>query len=108
MKKYIILLLLLPLMAAAQKTYTVSGKLTAMKAPAKAYLVTYQNGAWNETDSVEIKNGSFQFNGSVPEPQQVMLVVKRADAPKGGNSRDIQSFFLENSKISVTGKDSVQ
>ena len=108
MKKYIILLLLLPFMAAAQKTYTVSGKLTAMKAPAKAYLVTYQNGAWNETDSVEIKNGSFQFNGSVPEPQQVMLVVKRADAPKGGNSRDIQSFFLENSKISVTGKDSVQ
>ena len=108
MKKYIILLLLLPFMAAAQKTYTVSGKLTAMKAPAKAYLVTYQNGAWNETDSVEIKNGSFQFNGSVPEPQQVMLVVKRADAPKGGNSRDIQSFFLENSKITVTGKDSVQ
>ena len=101
-------MLLLPFMAAAQKTYTVSGKLTTMKAPAKAYLVTYQNGAWNETDSIEIKNGSFQFNGSVPEPQQVMLVVKRADAPKGGNSRDIQSFFLENSKISVTGKDSVQ
>ena len=108
MKKYIVLLLLLPFMAAAQKTYTVSGKLTAMKTPAKAFLVTYQNGAWNETDSVEIKNGSFQFNGSVPEPQQVMLVVKRADAPKGGNSRDIQSFFLENSKITVTGKDSVQ
>lgn len=108
MKKHIILLLLLPFMAAAQKTYTVSGKLTAMKTPAKAYLVTYQNGAWNETDSIEIKNGSFQFNGSVPEPQQVMLVVKRADATKGGNSRDIQSFFLENSKISVTGKDSVQ
>ena len=108
MKKYIFLLLLLPFMAAAQKTYTVSGKLTAMKAPAKAYLVTYQNGSWQETDSVEIKNGSFQFNGSVPEPQQVMLVIKRADAPKGGNSRDSQSFFLENSKITVTGKDSIE
>jgi peroxiredoxin len=108
MKKYIFLLLLLPFMAAAQKTYTVSGKLTAMKAPAKAYLVTYQNGSWQETDSVEIKNGSFQFNGSVPEPQQVMLVIKRADAPKVENSRDSQSFFLENSKITVTGKDSIE
>jgi peroxiredoxin len=108
MKKYIVLLLLLPFMAEAQKTYTVSGKLTAMKAPAKAYLVTYQNGSWQETDSVEIKNGSFQFNGSVPEPQQVMLVIKRADAPKVENSRDSQSFFLENSKITVTGKDSIE
>jgi peroxiredoxin len=108
MKKYIFLLLLLPFMAEAQKTYTVSGKLTSIKVPAKAYLVTYQNGSWQETDSVEIKNGKFQFNGSVPEPQQVMLVVKRADTPKNGYSIDSQGFFLENSKISIAGKDSVQ
>jgi peroxiredoxin len=92
MKKIILSLLLLPFMAAAQNTYTVSGKLPAIKVPAKAYL----------------RNGSFQFTGSVPEPQQVMLVVKRANTPKDGNSRDSQGFFLENSKISIVGRDSVQ
>jgi peroxiredoxin len=108
MKKIILSLLLLPFMAAAQNTYTVSGKLPAIKVPAKAYLVTLQNGSWQETDSVDIRNGSFQFTGSVPEPQQVMLVVKRANTPKDGNSRDSQGFFLENSKISIVGRDSVQ
>ncbi|MEJ7557107.1 MAG: TlpA disulfide reductase family protein [Pedobacter sp.] len=108
MKKYLFILLMLPFMAMAQKTYTISGKLPAIKVSAKAFLVTLQSDSWKETDSVEIIDGEFQFNGSVPEAQQVMLVVKRADAPKNGNSRDSQGFFLENSKISVMGKDSIK
>ncbi|MES2828058.1 MAG: TlpA disulfide reductase family protein [Bacteroidota bacterium] len=108
MKKSILLLLLLPFMAAAQKTYTISGKLPAVKAPAKAFLVTIQGGSWKETDSIEIKNGQFQFTGSLPEPQQVMVVVKRNGTPQVGNSRDSQGFFLENSKVSIVGTDSVQ
>lgn len=108
MKKSILLLLLLPFMAAAQKTYTVSGKLANLKVPAKAYLVSFKGASWKETDSTEIKNGQFRFTGSVPEPEQVMIVVKRAGTPQASNSRDSQGFFLENSKISIVGKDSVQ
>ncbi|MHA4896380.1 thioredoxin-like domain-containing protein [Pedobacter sp. PWIIR3] len=108
MKNLFLCMLLLPFMAAAQKSFTISGKLPGLKMPAKAFLVTIQEGAWKETDSTEIKNGQFKFTGSVPEPQQVMVVVKRAGTPQGGNSRDSQGFFLENSKISIVGKDSVQ
>ncbi|MGF1926001.1 MAG: redoxin domain-containing protein [Bacteroidia bacterium] len=106
--KYIFILLLLPFMATAQKTYTISGTLSELKTPAKAYLVTIQSGAWKETDSTEIKNGKFQFTGSLAEPQQVIIAVKRTGSTQRANSRDTQGFFLENSHITLTASDSIQ
>lgn len=101
-------MMLLPFMAAAQKSYTLSGNIPKLKEPAKAYLVTLKNGAWKETDSIEIKNGKFQFVGTVDEPQQALLAVKRLGTPKPKSDRDSQGFFIENSKISFNGTDSIQ
>ncbi|PTS92373.1 thioredoxin [Pedobacter sp. HMWF019] len=107
MKKSIFLFLsLLPLLAAAQKSYTISGKLPAVKGQAKAYLVTLQGDQFKETDSVVIKNGQFQFTGKVDQPQSAIIAVKRS--PESGKQTDNLSFYLENSKITLTGKDSIK
>jgi len=105
-KNTVIALLLMPTsFCMAQNKFTINGNLSSIKDPAKAYLVTIQNGAWKETDSVDIKDGKFEFKGSVQEPQQVMIAVKRNNS-KSENDR--QGFFLENSKISISGTDSIQ
>jgi len=101
MKKLLFSLLLLPFMVAAQKSYTISGKLPGVKVRAKAYLVLLKNDAWNEVDSAEINDGRFQFAGSVEEPQNAILTVR----PSAGPQRDSQSFFLENSNIAIIGTD---
>lgn len=95
-------------MVAAQKSYTLSGSMPKLKEPAKVYLVTLQNGAWKETDSIELKNGKFQFVGAVDEPQQAILSIKRLGTPKAKADRDSQGFFLENSTIYFNGVDSIQ
>ncbi len=105
MKKSLIsILMLLPFVVAAQKSYTLSGKLSALNVPAKAYLVTLKNGAWKETDSVVIKEGKFQFTGKVDQPQSALIAIKRS----AGRQTDNLSFYLENSKITFTGKDSIK
>lgn len=104
MKKIIFsILLLLPFVVAAQKSYTISGKLPAVAGPAKAYLVLLKDGAWKEVDSTEIKEGMFLFNGSVNEPQNAILAVRRSGVTK----RDSQGFFIENSRITFTGTDAI-
>lgn len=106
MKKTIFsVLILLPFMAAAQKNYTITGKLPAVKGQAKAYLVLLKNNAWKETDSAEIKDGKFQFTGSVNEPQNAILAVRRNGAADSGRQRDALGFFIENSKIEIVGTD---
>lgn len=105
MKKILSFFVLLPFIAAAQKTYTLSGTLPGLTVPAKAFLVTLQNGQFKETDSAAIKDGKFQFTGSVAEPQQAILVIKRSGPSR---NRDMQGFFLENSKIAFVGTDSIK
>ena len=95
--------MLLPFMAAAQKSYTISGELPAIKNEAKAYLVLFKNDAWTEVDSAVIKAGKFQFKGSVDEPQSALLTVRQKGVV--GRQRDSQGFFIENSAIKVVGTD---
>lgn len=108
MKKSLLLIMLLPFMAVAQKTYTLSGTFSQLKEPAKAYLVTIQAGSWKEADSAVIKDGKFQFTGSVLEPQQAMIAIKPASLAKGRTPRDTRAFFLENSRITIVAKDSIK
>jgi peroxiredoxin len=109
MKKTIFsILMLLPFVVAAQKSYTISGELPAIKGPAKAYLVLLKNNAWKEVDSADIKEGKFRFTGNVVEPQNAIITVRLNDAPGGGQQRDSQGFFIENSNISIVGKDTVR
>ncbi|WAC42467.1 TlpA disulfide reductase family protein [Pedobacter sp. SL55] len=100
MKKLFLMLSLLPFLAAAQQSYILTGKLPAVKTPTKAYLTFLKNGAWVETDSTEVKNGKFQFTGTLDEPKDVILAVR----PTTTGKRDYISFILENSKITLESK----
>lgn len=106
-KRLFLVMLLLPFMAVAQKSYTISGKLSAVNSPAKAYLVLLKNNAWKEVDSTDIKEGKFRFTGSVDEPQSAIITVRRNGAAAAGAQRDSQGFFIENSNISIVGTDAV-
>jgi len=109
MKKIILAIAwLFPLAGMAQGAYTISGKMSGLKAPAKAYLVTLQGEEFKDKDSVEIKDGKFRFTGTVNEPQHAVIAIKRNGAPKSGNHSDEIEFFLENSKITIIGADSIK
>lgn len=102
------MLLLLPLIGAAQKSYTISGKIPGLNEPAKVYLITMQSNQFRDTDSATLVNGEFKFNGSVTEPQQAALRLRRINTPESKYRPDMLEFFLENSEISVTAKDSIK
>jgi len=98
---------MLPMAVMAQSSYTLSGKMPALTVPAKAYLVTLQNGAWKEKDSVAVKNGRFELKGSIDEPQQAIITIKRAGVPERSRQSDNLGFFIENSNIVFTATDSI-
>ena len=98
----------LPLTVSAQKGYTITGKVEQLKVPAKAMLLTVQNGAFRNQDSADIKNGTFQFKGKVDEPKQAIVSIVRDGAKDSEQSGDYVSFFLENSKITLKGTDSIK
>jgi thiol-disulfide isomerase/thioredoxin len=107
MKKTVITMFLaLPLLASAQKGYVITGKLTGLKEPAKVYL-DYGRGDEAFKDSAEIKNGKFEFKGSVKAPVQAFVAVKRSSDVSKRNT-DYVVFFLENSKLSLTATDSIK
>lgn len=108
MKKLSVLILLLPFMAAAQKNYTISGNISGVKEPAKVYLAVVKNRAFVDTDSAVVKNGKFTLSGSVAEPTQAILTLKRLSPSADTRRRDYLAFFLENSAISIKSVDSIK
>lgn len=109
MKKLLIpIIMLLPFVVAAQKNYSITGNIPALKEPAKAYLVTIQADKWKETDSTEIKNGKFEFTGRVSEPQQAMIAIKPLRLEQSATHGDTKVFFLENAAIRLDATDSIK
>lgn len=109
MKKMILLIAsLLPLAVMAQDGYTISGKISHLKTPAKAYLAMVEDGRFRDKDSAEVKDGKFQFKGSVDAPQQVIISINHYGTPTSKRQEDNLGFFLENSKISIVGTDSIK
>lgn len=107
MKKTILsFCLAMPLLAAAQTGYVISGEVKELKEPAVAYL-DYGRGADAVRDSVTINKGKFQFKGSVPNPLQAFVAVKRSSDMSKRNA-DYIPFFLENSRITLTTTDSIK
>ena len=108
MKKTILLLLLLPFAAAAQKGFTITGKVPGLKEPAKVYLATVQSGAFKDIDSATVTNGNFKFTGSLSEPCQAIVRVKRINTPEVKYHPDQLGLFIENAAIQISAKDSVK
>jgi peroxiredoxin len=109
MRKAIIpILMLLPFAAAAQKNYTITGKINGLNQPAKVYLVTMQSNRFKDTDSATVNNGQFTFTGSVTEPQAAIIRLRRLNKPEVQYRPDQLEFFLENSNISIAAADSIK
>lgn len=98
----------LPLGLMAQKGFTIDGKIGTLKAPAMAYL-TYSNNGAEVKDSAFLKAGRFTFKGVVSSPVSANIIVKHDTVTRGKNTQpDYLSFYLENSKITVTSRDSIR
>lgn len=96
----------LPVMAFAQDgTYIIQGKVGNYNAPAKMYL-RYEAKGKVVTDSVKLKDGNFQFKGSVSNgPQNAYLMFNQAGT--GPAYKDYKSIFLEPGTLNVNSPDSV-
>lgn len=108
--KSIWMVVLLPVMAAAQKPKDVrlKGNLQLNK-PVELVYISYRNGDNAVNDSLHPANGSFTYKGKIAEP--VLATVRVRYAKAEGDSRpkmEMISLFLEPGKISLTAKDSLK
>ena len=97
--------MLLPVMGFAQsRQFTIKGKIGNYNAPAKVYLI-YSKGDEAITDSAQLSNGSFVFQGMVEEPVRGRLYLSR----KGNGMHrpyDRALFYVEAGTIYVNSTDS--
>lgn len=94
----------------AQNGYVVKGKVGNLNAPAKAYLYYKVKGV-SVVDSVYMKNGQFTFKGKVGAPKEANILVvhgEQQDNPAIRPTRDVLAFFIEDTTIVITAKDSVK
>ncbi|MBS1523718.1 MAG: AhpC/TSA family protein [Bacteroidetes bacterium] len=92
---------LLPAIAFAQDgKYTVQGKVGNLNAPAKIYL-QYQVKDKTTTDSVNLKNGEFQFSGTVGAAPVSAYLVLNEKGTGGIVYHDYKSIYLEKGTINV-------
>ena len=97
----------LPLGLLAQNGFTIKGKVGTLNAPAKAYL-SYKNDGRQITDSAVLRKGAFVFTGKLSSPAMAELAIKHDTVTRGRfASRDVLMFYIENSNITITAKDSV-
>lgn len=101
-------LLAIPAAGIAQTTpnFTVKGKIGSYNAPAKAYLSYGVNGK-GVTDSVVLKNGTFEFKGNIPEASSANLFVNA----KGDGIHapyDYTNLYVAPGVTTVTAADSAK
>jgi len=107
MKKFVLITLAcLPLFVFAQDgKFTVQGTLGTYNAPAKVY-IQYRVEKKVKTDSATLKNGSFQFSGTVAgDPVYANLMFNAKGT--GINYKDYKSIYLEKGTITINGTDSL-
>lgn len=95
MKKSILVLLLLPLMAFSQgKGFVING--TLRNTPADSYIfLTHKYNDITHTDSALMVKGKFTFKGKTPEPNMYWITLRKTDNPA-------LVFFADNTAISVS------
>lgn len=112
MKQQLIVgLFLAPIVAAGQSgSYAVNGKVGNYNAPAKVYLI-HQSGGQNSADSAVLKNGVFQFKGTVDDPFSATLVMdyKGAGLPNLNpqERQDVLGIYVEKGVINIQSTDSL-
>lgn len=108
MKRTLTLIAMLaPALLIAQSRYVVHGSIGKLNAPARAYL-SYRTAASRVTDSTTIKNGNFEFSGTISEPVQAVLFISHKGENLNSLSRpDALELYLESGSIKLTAADSV-
>jgi len=109
MKKTLCLLCcLLPLATFAQKTYTLTGEIGKLNAPAKIYL-QHQVDKKTVIDTVKLIKGAFIFRGTVEEdPIYARLIVDHeGKGLEAIRQPDLRAFFIETGIINFQSKDSI-
>jgi peroxiredoxin len=114
MKKIIVLLAFLPLLASAQdkgKPFKLTGKITNLAYTVEQVFIQYRSGGEWKTDSVKPTGDNYSFSGKVEEPSPAMLRVKYADTEPGKKvvaspKRDRFTVFIQPGKIKVASIDS--
>jgi peroxiredoxin len=87
--------------------YVLKGQL-GIDAPAMVYLVT-RNAEGERCDSTALKNGAFEFRGSINRPLQARLLVNYNAEPGFSHILDDEiEFFLEQGKITLKSNDSIK
>ena len=99
--------MILPFAAMAQPGFTINGKVGALNAPAKAYLI-YRTPGGQFADSTNFVNGAFTFKVQVEVPVSANIRIKHAQATAARTPLDVLGFYIENKAISITAKDSVK
>jgi peroxiredoxin len=92
--------------------FTITGDLTALKAPADWVYLSYYIADQHVTDSSPVRQNSYHFAGSLAEPVLARLRVKYKMAGENqpslpaNNRRDYASVFLQPGTIKVVSVDS--
>ena len=100
--------LAIPAMSMAQQAYTLKGNLSNTAPGAKAYLDRRVNGE-AFLDSAVLKNGHFEFKGTVKSPYLVMLTVDHEGTGLTNHGMDMDKhlLYLEKGTITITGTDNI-
>ena len=102
-----VLVIIMPSLLLAQSaSYTLNGKVGALPATAKAYLM-YSGAAGRQTDSTAINNGSFSFTGTIDHPSSAYLIINKKGTGVNTNAISYISVYLESGVIDVTSLDSL-
>ncbi|WP_316837838.1 redoxin domain-containing protein [Pedobacter nutrimenti] len=105
---YITAILLVPVVAAAQKQgYTLKGKFADPQTRGKIYVSYYENQQ-NKRDSTELKNGAFEIRGSVEGPTSAWMDFKPEKTLAKKKGHDGLSLYLDQGLISISIKDSLK
>lgn len=110
MKWALMLAVALPAFGFAQQNYTLQGTVGKLNKPAKAYLRLNYDGK-ERIDSVEMKNGTFEFKGSIPSPMEAHLRIIHDNAPfdpAKPPKQDIFGFLIEGTTIKFVSADSIK
>src|SRR5690606_35947351 len=108
MKKLVLMIAAaLPMAGLAQEDFTVTAKVGALNAPAKAYL-SYRTVTGAVLDSATVTDGGFKFHGTVAEPSRALVLL----AHEGGDISKMEDpdrveLYLEKGAIEVVSDDSL-
>lgn len=106
-KSILVAVAALPMAVLAQEDFTVTAKVGALNAPAKAYL-SYRNTTGSVLDSATVTDGAFKFHGTIAAPSRALVLLVH----EGGDIRQIEDpdrveLYLEQGAVQITSADSL-